>query len=86
MKKMKYVYVRLTVQDGERQYTQHATVFTYGDNLWLAAIRYVATYFGQPDWRDSESWFFQGGEVATRMSTYEELTKEEFDLLNRILL
>ena len=80
---MKYLYVRIGVQDGEREHTHHTLLVTNCVSLWFAAMRYVSQFWGDGE-RDGDLWWFQH-EITAKMETFTELTKEEYDLMYKTM-
>lgn len=84
MSEVKYVYVRLDVQDGEREHTHHCLLITKCENLHFAVQRYASTYWGEGS-RDRDCWYFDDGSVAVSVYTYKELTAEEYNTMFDIM-
>ena len=80
---MKYLYVRILVRDGEREHTHHCLLVTNCNSLWFAAQRYVSQFWGFGN-REDDFWWFNY-EITARLEDYKELTKKEYELMNRIM-
>ena len=80
---MKYLYIELRIIDGNREYTQRSLHSTTAKNILFAAERFAATYWGYGE-REGEGWLFDGGEVYVEYTKVKELTKEEYENLNRL--
>jgi len=82
---IKYLFITLDVQDGERKHTHRILHSTPGENIEFAAQRYVAAFWGQGERYNKEDdyfWFF--GEITCRLSNVVELTEYEYKLMSRI--
>ena len=84
MKKNKYLYIHLVIQDGERRHDHKVLHITRASNLAFAAERYVSTFWGYGK-ADKESKWWDYGECSGKLKTYQELTKREFNFLNKFL-
>jgi len=79
---MKYLFIELQIQDGERRHTHRTLHTTNCKNINFAAQRYAATYWGDSS-RDfgGNAWYAHGGEIAIECTDVQELTKPEYDFL-----
>ena len=81
--KVRYLFIHLKVQDGEREHDHRVLHTTTGTNLEFAAERYVASFWGYSELdKNTDCWYAHGGEIAMRLETYRELTEEEYNYLN----
>jgi len=82
---MKYLFITLDVQDGERKHTHRILHATRGNNIEFAAQRYVSNFWGFGE-RQSKSddfwWFF--GEITCRLSNVVEISEYEYKLMSGI--
>ena len=82
---MKYLFITLDVQDGERKHTHRILHATRGNNIEFAAQRYVSNFWGFGE-RQSKSddfwWFF--GEITCRLSNVVEISEYEYKLMSNI--
>ena len=78
-KKTRFLYIRLDVQDGEREHTHHVLHTTTAENLAFAAQRYASTFWGKGV-SDRGVWWFDG-EFTVKLDTYKELTQQQYDYL-----
>lgn len=81
---MKYLFIKLTVQNGEYNGEEKVLHVTKCDNIQFVAHRYAAKFYGGVPERDSVWWCYYGGEVAVRMDNVVELTKEQYDYLDNL--
>jgi len=79
---MKYLYIRIQIQDGAREHTHHCLHTTNCQNLDFAVEWYVAHFWGQGK-RDDDLWWFDD-EITARFENWKELTKEEYYYLNNL--
>ena len=77
---MKYLFIELKIQDGEREHTHRVLHTTNAKNIQFAAQRYAAQYWGKSE-LSFKAWFTHGGEIAIEVSDVKELTKFEYDLM-----
>lgn len=77
----KYLYIRLEIQDGDREHTHHVLTETTEDNLEEVVQEYSRTYWGEGECVEDDVWMFNGGEFAIELYTWKELTKEEYELI-----
>lgn len=82
----KFVYMNLEVQDGERRYSCKSVHEIAGNIDPMAAADKHASmfYFGTPE-KESESYFFNGGEIAVTVKGAREINKYEYDVLSNFL-
>lgn len=80
---MKYLFITLEIQDGERVHTHRVLETTNCKNINFAAEYYAAHYWGYGERTfkdmDNHAWFFHGDEIAIDVENVKELTKSEFD-------
>jgi len=81
--KTKYLFIELSVQDGERQHTHLCLHATKAKNLDFVAQRYAAQYWGE-SYRDDDVWYAHGGEIAIRLTRFKELTKAKYLFLHNL--
>ena len=80
---IRYLFVHLEVQDGERKHDHKVVFATRANNLGLSAQRYVANYWGYG--KREEDWWWWDGEIAGRLVSWKELTEQSYNLLNEHL-
>ena len=81
---MKYLFIELLVQDGERSHTHKILHTTTGNDIKFAAERYASTYWGYGSYEHGIGWWFDG-EIVVKVNNVIELTKEEFECLDRFI-
>ena len=82
---MKYLFITLDVQDGERKHTHRVLHTTPGENIEFAAQRYVAAFWGWGERYNTEDDFFWfNGEITCKLSNVVELSEYEYKLMSRI--
>lgn len=81
---MKYLYIRLTVQDGEREHTHHCIHTTNAKNIEFAAERYAASFWGKSTHDKDGYWSAWGGEIMIKLRNVERLTKKQYNFLNSL--
>jgi len=82
---MKYLFITLDVQDGERKHTHRILHATRGNNIEFAAQRYVSNFWGFGERQNKEDdfwWFF--GEITCRLSNVVEISEYEYNLMSGI--
>lgn len=82
---MKYLFITLDVQDGERKHTHRILHTTNAKNIEFAAQRYVANFWGYGERQNKEDdfwWFF--GEITCRLYTVVEISEYEYNLMSAI--
>ncbi len=80
----KYVYIRLLVYDGERQYLQHLLHIERGVFTAADAMKIAGGYFGKGELIDGCFHFFSS-QVIVEVIKWRELTLEEFKIINPVL-
>lgn len=77
---MKYYFIELSVQDGEREHTHRVLTQSRNPDKNKVATDYAANFWGDSEEVDGgfEAW---GGEILIKVSKVLELTKEEFEFV-----
>ena len=81
---MKYLYIRLEVQDGEREHTHHCLHITKAENIIFAAERYAASFWGKSTHDEDGKWHTEGDQMIIEYKKVEELTKKQYNFLNSL--
>jgi hypothetical protein len=84
-KKIKNVVVKFKVQNGEYEYVVTSVLKTKAENIHFVALRFVSQYYSNFSWRDKETWFFNCGEVATKLISYDVVDDATFNILDKYL-
>ena len=84
-KKVKYLFIHLEVQEGEYRHDHKLLHVTKCNNLDFAVEWYVAHYWGQGERDYNDEWWWWSGDHCGRLKHYKELTKREFNFLNKFL-
>ena len=85
MKKLKYLFIHIKIQDGEREHDHRVLHTTYANNLDFAVERYVASFWGWGErLHNDDVWYWNGGEFAGRLESYKELSKKEYYKINKL--
>jgi len=82
---MKYLFIELAIQDGEREHNHRVLHTTTGNNINFAAERYAASYWGRGT-RESrkDNFWWVNYEITIRVELVMELTKEEYTFMSGI--
>jgi hypothetical protein len=81
---MKYIFLRLKVINGEYEYSsQSVHQISKKSNINLFAEKYAKTFYGGNSYIEDNYYFFNGGEVAVRVSNVVEITEAEYNVLNK---
>jgi len=75
--KIKHLYIRLIVREGEYEHTHHCLYLTMAENINFAAELYAARFWG-PSYRDGYRWMAQGGCMAIRVDRVLEISEEKY--------
>ena len=78
----RYLFIHLSIREGERQHDHRVLHTTKAKNINFAAERYVSTYWGWGE-REDDFWWFHG-EIIGELVKVVELTKTEYDLMREI--
>ncbi len=89
VEKRRFLFIAITVQDGENTHDHRVTYLTSGDNINFAAERYVAKYYGfgerqMKNCGDKETWYFHGGTIAAKLHKVVEVDSETYRKLNEL--
>ena len=92
MKKTKFIFLSMEVRNGEYEYSsQSVHEISSRRSIEKFAREYAKTFYGGEAFQYDKPidpdgwWYFNGGEVAARCSVVEEITKEEYETLNKFL-
>ena len=82
---MKYLFITLAVQDGERRHDHRCLHTTNAKNIEFAAQRYAASFwgFGERQNKEDDFWWVNG-EITIRLTSVIELSKSEYKLMSDI--
>lgn len=86
---MKKLYIRILVQEGEREHTHHCLAQTEQDDIQAFADMYAKTFWGNEEDEEvtkiGDYWESNGGEIGIMYETVKVLTEEEWTILDNIL-
>lgn len=82
----KKVFFTLEERNGEYEYTHKIlTVIPKGRKIEATLKKYVKTFYSELSWSDGDTHFFNGGEVAVRLESWNVITEEEFQILKKYI-
>ena len=84
--KTKYIFISLEIRCGVYEFTSHTIHKIPNDKSKLKfADNYAKTFYVDENkpFQDEEGYYFYGGEVAVKLSLAEEISKEEYEVLNK---
>ena len=85
--KTKFIFVTMVIRNGLYTYNSSMVYEILKEkNIQEFALQTVKNYHtGEPfqKFPDTNWWYFFEGEVSVMLATAEEITKEEFDILNK---
>ncbi len=83
----KYLFISLTIRNGEYEYTSISVhEISSRKSVKKFGRDYAKNFYGGKSFKNSpeEDWYyFNCGEVAVKLSTVEQIKKEEYDVLNK---
>jgi len=80
---MGYYLLKFEVVDGEHGYVHERVAET--DNIDKTAEAYISTYFGLGSYKDNNAYWDSDGTRAIRLSSSQEISKEDFYVLMRFI-
>ena len=80
---MKYLFINLTIRDGERVYEYRCLTSTKCKNIYFAAEWYASHFWGFSK-REKDFWKACNDEITIKVSKVKELTFPEFKYLNEL--
>jgi len=82
---MKYLFIHLEVQDGERRHDHRILHTTNAKNIEFAAQKYAASFWGWGERYNKEDdyWWFNG-EITIRLKNVIEISEYEYRLMSGI--
>jgi len=84
--KKKYYLITLEVYADERTFYPQSLHFSATKDPMKLAMRFARGYYGDFDRREDDSFFFGGcGEVRVEVCNIQEITPDEYDVLNKFL-
>ena len=80
----KYYLYNIKIQNGEYEYSSKSvhTAPPDGDEK-KHADEYVSDFYGSPSEKDGDWYYFNGGEIAAKMLSVQEITKVEYDVFRK---
>lgn len=87
MKKAKFVFIQVKIQCGEYEFNSKSVhEISSRKSVDKFGKDWVKDFFGKKAWVDGDTHYFNGGEVAARVSNVQEITKEEYQVLSKFML
>jgi hypothetical protein len=77
---MKYLFITLTVQDGENRHTHRVLHTTNSKNISFASQLYARNYYGKGE-RNDDWWEFNAGCIAVKVENVREISEYEYKLM-----
>ena len=85
-KKVRHLFIHLEVREGERVHDHKVITSTKCKDLNFAVEWYTSHYWGHGErWFKDRRWFFWNGEIAATLKNWNDLTEEEYQILNKFL-
>ena len=81
---MKYLFIELKIQDGERQHNHRVLTTTLASNVRFAAERYAASYWGYGKREDKDDYWWVNGEITIKVVRVTELTQYMYRAMSDI--
>jgi hypothetical protein len=82
--KMKYIFVNLKVRCGDYEFSSHSVhEISSRKHTKSFGERYAKTFYADKPDKNGDWYYFFCGEIAVRCTASEEITKEEYDILNK---
>jgi len=79
----RYLYVETETQDSERRYIQKTVHVVHPDS---DLEKFAIQTFTSDEMEADNEWFWDSfGETATRLHTYNEITLDEYNVLNKYI-
>jgi hypothetical protein len=75
--KIKHLYIRLLVREGENVHTHHCLYSTKAENIHFAAELFAARFWGE-SYRDEYWWMAQNGCMAIKVERVLEISEEKY--------
>ena len=82
---MKYLYIEIEVREGEYEHNHRVLHTTNCKSLEFAVEWYTAHFWGYGSRDFDDDWWWWNGEHCGRTYKWKELTKEEYEFMNRIM-
>lgn len=83
MKKTRFLFISLSIQDGEREHTHGVLHQTKCEHLDFAVQYYAAHFWGYSYLLDG-AWYAWGGEIAIEVDHYKEIDSAVYSLLHNL--
>ena len=84
---MKYFYFQLKEINGEYQY-RHKLITELPDDVDPTKAlneAYAGSWYGNNSEAEGNGFYYNGGEVYVELTFIQEITKEEYDILNKYI-
>lgn len=84
MSKTKYIYVEITIYNGEFEHDHKSIFATKCDNIEYATMYYIAHYWGLSEYsKYSNCWEYENG-LAAKEAYHKELSEKEYKYLSEL--
>ena len=77
---MKYLFITLEIQEGERRYLHRSLHKTKGNDIHFASERYAASFWNHSK-HDKNGWWWPSGEMALRVHNVTQLKEKDYRLI-----
>jgi hypothetical protein len=86
MKKTKFILIKIKIQCGEYEFSSNSVhEISSKKNVNKFAETHAEDFYGIKAYKDDNVHYFNGGEVAVQVKAVAEITKEEYEVLNKFL-
>ena len=82
---MAKLFIHLEIQDGERRHDHKLLTQTNCKNIEWAVHWYVAHFWGHGEKDFADEWWWYNSEFAARLVDYDELSDEDYEILNKYI-
>lgn len=80
----RYWYLNIEIRNGEYEHNSKSVHMTKGKSEF-DTDDYLKNFYGDDGDKDGDCYYFNGGEIACSISDFQEITKEEYDVLRKFI-